>query len=169
MTIDRPRPRRPATNLRPAPAAPQPNGIAFASPVDLMVTHHDSCMQATCGQPVAFDLTAAARELGLTAGPVFKTPAAADHHRIVAPPARPVRHAAVSDAAVRNRSENSLTNTNPRSTPVHAALYGVWDWNLSATMAAPRPRSGQPRWLERPLHAAVPELTRTNTGLPALQ
>jgi len=38
------------------------------------------------------------------------------------------------------------------------ALYGVWDWKSQRhRWRPPRPRSGQPRWLERPLQRAVRE------------
>jgi type IV pilus assembly protein PilY1 len=115
-----------------------PNGIAYATPVDLDGDHITDYVYAgdLQGNVWRFDLTSASEaSWAVSPGPLFKTPAG-----------QPITTAlvAASGAASAGTAQQlmilfgtgqktALTNTNPASYATAAqSLYGVWDWNMAA-------------------------------------
>ncbi len=153
-------------------SAASPNGIAFASPVDLDGDHITDYVYAgdLQGNLWRFDLTSSSEaNWALTPGPVFKTPAG-----------QPITTGIVAASGAPSTGmqqflmllfgtgqKTPLTNTNPAIyTSGTQALYGVWDWNLSATDGGRLgPGAGNPAGWNGLSSAQYASLTRTNTGL----
>ncbi|HLQ08449.1 MAG TPA: PilC/PilY family type IV pilus protein [Steroidobacteraceae bacterium] len=153
-------------------SAASPNGIAFASPVDLDGDHITDYVYAgdLQGNLWRFDLTSSSEtNWALTPGPLFKTPAG-----------QPITTGIVAASGAPSSGmqqylmllfgtgqKTALTNTNPA---VYAtgtqALYGVWDWNLSATDGGTLgPGAGNPAGWNGLSAVQYASLTHTNTGL----
>jgi type IV pilus assembly protein PilY1 len=115
-----------------------PNGIAYATPVDLDGDHITDYVYAgdLQGNVWRFDLTSASEASWvLSPGPLFKTPAG-----------QPITTALVAASGAANPGmqqqlmilfgtgqKTALTNTNPATYAAAAqSLYGVWDWNMAA-------------------------------------
>ena len=153
-------------------SAASPNGIAFASPVDLDGDHITDYVYAgdLQGNLWRFDLTSSSEaNWALTPGPVFKTPAG-----------QPITTGIVAASGAPSSGmqqflmllfgtgqKTPLTNTNPAIySSGTQALYGVWDWNLSATDGGRLgPGAGNPAGWNGLSSAQYASLTRTNTGL----
>ena len=115
-----------------------PNGISFASPVDLDGDHITDYVYAgdLQGNVWRFDLTSNSESSWkLTPGPLFKTPAG-----------QPITTAVVAASGTINAGGTQylmilfgtgqkipLTNSAPQSyATATQSLYGVWDWNMTA-------------------------------------
>jgi type IV pilus assembly protein PilY1 len=119
-------------------SAGSPNGIAYATPVDLDGDHITDYVYAgdLQGNVWRFDLTSATEtSWALTPGPLFKTPAG-----------QPITTALVAASGAPNPGmqqqlmilfgtgqKTALTNTSPATySPAAQSMYGVWDWNMAA-------------------------------------
>ncbi len=119
-------------------SAASPNGIAYATPVDLDGDHVTDYVYAgdLQGNVWRFDLTSATEaSWALTPGPLFKTPAG-----------QPITTALVAASGAPSPGmqqqlmilfgtgqKTALTNTSPATYAAAAqSLYGVWDWNMAA-------------------------------------
>jgi type IV pilus assembly protein PilY1 len=119
-------------------SAASPNGISFASPVDLDGDHVTDYVYAgdLQGNLWRFDLTSNIEtSWAVTPGPVFKTPAG-----------QPITTAIVAASGAPSVGMQQflmlmfgtgqkvpLTNTNPATYSAGTQdLYGVWDWNMTA-------------------------------------
>jgi type IV pilus assembly protein PilY1 len=119
-------------------SAGSPNGIAYATPVDLDGDHITDYVYAgdLQGNVWRFDLTSATEaSWALSPGPLFKTPAG-----------QPITTALVAASGAANPGmqqqlmilfgtgqKTALTNTSPATYSAGAqSLYGVWDWNMAA-------------------------------------
>jgi type IV pilus assembly protein PilY1 len=149
-----------------------PNGIAFASPVDLDGDHITDYVYAgdLQGNLWRFDLTSSNEaNWVVTPGPLFKTPAG-----------QPITTAIVAASGAPSSGmqqflmllfgtgqKTPLTNTSPAVySSGTQALYGVWDWNLSTTDGGSLgPGSGHPAGWNGLSSAPYASLTRANTGL----
>jgi type IV pilus assembly protein PilY1 len=115
-----------------------PNGIAYATPVDLDGDHITDYVYAgdLQGNVWRFDLTSATEtSWALSPGPLFKTPAG-----------QPITTQLVAASGAPNSGmqqqlmilfgtgqKTPLTNTSPATYSTAAqSLYGVWDWNMAA-------------------------------------
>jgi type IV pilus assembly protein PilY1 len=149
-----------------------PNGIAYASPVDLDGDHITDYVYAgdLQGNLWRFDLTSSNEANWIVSpGPLFKTPAG-----------QPITTGIVAASGAPSAGmqqflmllfgtgkKTPLTNTNPA---VYASgtqsLFGVWDWNLSASDGGRLgPGAGNPAGWNGLSSAQYASLTRTNTGL----
>jgi type IV pilus assembly protein PilY1 len=115
-----------------------PNGIAYATPVDLDGDHVTDYVYAgdLQGNVWRFDLTSATEaSWALSPGPLFKTPAG-----------QPITTALVAASGAASSGmqqqlmilfgtgqKTALTNTTPATYSAAAqSMYGVWDWNMAA-------------------------------------
>src|SRR5204863_8305202 len=120
-------------------SAASPNGIAFASPVDLDGDHITDYVYAgdLQGNLWRFDLTSGSEtNWALTPGPLFKTPAGQPiTTAIVAASGAPSSGMQQSLMLLFGTGQKTaLTSTNPALyAPGTQALYGDWDWHLSVS------------------------------------
>jgi type IV pilus assembly protein PilY1 len=147
-------------------SAASPNGIAYATPVDLDGDHVTDYVYAgdLQGNVWRFDLTSATESSwALSPGPLFKTPAG-----------QPITTALVAASGAANSGmqqqlmilfgtgqKTALTNTTPATYSAGAqSMYGVWDWNMTAWNAR-----GSARYAS--LAASATGLATTNYYLAA--
>jgi type IV pilus assembly protein PilY1 len=153
-------------------SAASPNGIAYASPVDLDGDHITDYVYAgdLQGNLWRFDLTSSSEaNWTLTPGPLFKTPAG-----------QPITTGIVAASGAPSSGmqqllmlmfgtgqKTPLTNTSPAVFASGTqALYGIWDWNLTASDGGRLgPGAGNPAGWNGLSSAPYASLTRTNTGL----
>jgi type IV pilus assembly protein PilY1 len=119
-------------------SAGSPNGIAYATPVDLDGDHVTDYVYAgdLQGNVWRFDLTSATEaSWALSPGPLFKTPAG-----------QPITTALVAASGAASPGmqqqlmilfgtgqKTALTNASPATYSATAqSMYGVWDWNMAA-------------------------------------
>src|SRR5204863_1253704 len=153
-------------------SAASPNGIAFASPVDLDGDHITDYVYAgdLQGNLWRFDLTSGSEtNWALTPGPLFKTPAGQPiTTAIVAASGAPSSGMQQSLMLLFGTGQKTaLTNTNPALYATGTqALYGVWDRNLSVPDGgALGPGAGNPAGWNGLSSVQYASITHTNTGL----
>jgi type IV pilus assembly protein PilY1 len=153
-------------------SAASPNGIAYASPVDLDGDHITDYVYAgdLQGNLWRFDLTSSSEANWIVSpGPLFKTPAG-----------QPITTGIVAASGAPSSGmqqflmllfgtgqKTPLTNTTPAAFATGTqGLYGVWDWNFSATDGGRLgPGAGNPAGWNGLSSVQYASLTRANTGL----
>jgi type IV pilus assembly protein PilY1 len=172
MTIDPTTAAKTTYYLRAAAANGSPNGIAYASPVDLDGDHITDYVYAgdMQGNLWRFDLTSSSEaNWRVSPGPLFKTPAGQPITTgIVAASGAPGPGMQQSLMLMFGTGlKTPLTNTTPAIFAGGTqALYGVWDWNLSASDGGRLgPGAGNPAGWNGLSSVQYASLTRTNTGL----
>jgi type IV pilus assembly protein PilY1 len=169
-------------------SATSPNGIAYVTPADLDGDHITDYVYAgdLQGNIWRFDLTSATESAWVvTPGPLFSTQPSGVAITTSSPAQQPITtQLVVASGSPTTGAEQQImvlfgtgqkfpmTNTTPVSYAAGTqSLYGVWDWNLSASDGGSKgPGTGNPAgWNGLSTTAQYASLTRTGAGLTTMR